>query len=251
METLMTADFSGKTILITGAASGFGRLLAERLSAMGANLVLGDINAAGLDDLAGSLPGRAECLCCDVSKEEEVQTLCQRAVEAFTGLDIAVNNAGFAPPMKSLLETSEDDLDRCFAINTKGVFFGLKHQVPLMKAAGGSILNVASVAGLNAAPKLSAYAASKHAVVGLTRTAAVEFARHNIRVNAICPFFSPTPLMTYSGFAGKEDFLSSGVPMKRLGAPEEIVETMLALLNPGNTYLTGQAIAVDGGVLAL
>lgn len=247
----MTSEFSGKTVLITGAASGFGRLLTERLAALGANLVLGDINVAGLDDLVGTLPGKTEHLRCDVSLEDEVETLCLRARETFGGLDLAVNNAGFAPPMKSLLDTTEEDLDRCFAVNAKGVFFGLKHQVPLMRDRGGAILNVASVAGLNAAPKLAAYAAAKHAVVGLTRTAAVEFARHNIRVNAICPFFSPTPLMTGSGFAGKEDFLASGVPMKRLGEPAEIVETMLALLNPGNTYLTGQAIAVDGGVLAL
>jgi len=247
----MTSEFSGKTILITGAASGFGKLLAERLFALGANLVLGDINTAGLDNLTGTLPGRVEGLRCDVSREDEVRTLCQRAEDTYGGLDLAVNNAGFAPPMKSLLETTEDDLDRSFAVNTKGVFFGMKHQIPLMRDKGGAILNVASVAGLNAAPKLSAYAAAKHAVIGLTKTAAVECARHNIRVNAICPFFSPTPLMTGSGFADMEDFLSAGVPMKRLGTPEEIVETMLSLLRPGNSYLTGQAIAVDGGVLAL
>ncbi|MCK7613647.1 SDR family NAD(P)-dependent oxidoreductase [Roseibium sediminicola] len=247
----MTSEFSGKTILITGAASGFGRLLSEKLSRLGANLVLGDINTSGLDDLTSALPGRSEGLRCDVSREDEVRTLCQRAEDAFGGLDLAVNNAGFAPPMKSFLDTTEDDLDRCFAVNTKGVFFGMKHQIPLMRDKGGAILNVASVAGLNAAPKLAAYAAAKHAVIGLTRTAAVEFARQGIRVNAICPFFSPTPLMTESGFADKEDFLAAGVPMKRLGQPSEIVETMLALLHPGNTYLTGQAIAVDGGVLAL
>ncbi|WP_269580802.1 SDR family NAD(P)-dependent oxidoreductase [Roseibium sp. Sym1] len=247
----MTSEFSGKTILVTGAASGFGRLLSERLAAFGANLVLGDIDTAGLNALAANLRGSTELLRCDVSQEEEVQTLCQRAGDAFGGLDIAVNNAGFAPPMTSLLETTEDDLDRCFAVNTKGVFFGMKHQIPLMLEHGGAILNVASVAGLNAAPKLAAYAASKHAVVGLTKTAAAEFARRDIRVNAICPFFSPTPLMTDSGFADREAFLASGVPMKRLGNPEEIVETMLSILRPANTYLTGQAIAVDGGVLAL
>lgn len=247
----MNSAFSGKSVLITGAASGFGKLLAERLSALGANLVLGDIDTAGLEALQPTLSAACELLRCDVSKEDELQTLCLRAREAFGRLDLAVNNAGFAPPMKSLLETSEDDLDRCFAVNTKGVFFGMKHQIPLMQENGGAILNVASVAGLNAAPKLAAYAAAKHAVVGLTKTAAVEFARQDIRVNAICPFFSPTPLMSGSGFADMADFLSAGVPMKRLGSPAEIVETMLALLHPGNTYLTGQAIAVDGGVLAL
>ncbi|MHA7777347.1 SDR family NAD(P)-dependent oxidoreductase [Roseibium sp. M-1] len=248
----MTSEFSGKTILITGAASGFGKLLAARLSALEANLVLGDIDKAGLERVAGDLPGPAEFLPCDVRKETEVNALCTLARTAFGCLDIAVNNAGMAPPMKSFLETTEADLDRVFAVNTKGVFFGMKHQIPLMlDGGGGAILNVASVAGLNAAPKLAAYAAAKHAVVGLTRTAAVEFARHNVRINAICPFFSPTPLVTESGFADRQDFLATGVPMKRLGEPAEIVETMLSILRPANTYLTGQAIAVDGGVLAL
>eukprot|EP00903_Cladosiphon_okamuranus_P001999 g1997.t1 len=247
----MTSDFSGKTILITGAASGFGKLLAERLSAQSANLVLGDLNAAGLDDLAGNLSGKIVPVCCDVTREGDVQTLCERASALFGSLDIAINNAGYAPPMKGLLETTEDDLDRAFAVNAKGVFFGMKHQIPLMQEHGGAILNVASVAGLNAAPKLISYAASKHAVVGMTKTAAVEFARQNIRINAICPFFSPTPLMSESSYADKQDFLSAGVPMKRLGEPAEIVETMLSLIHPGNTYLTGQALAVDGGVMAL
>jgi len=247
----MPSDFSGQTILITGAASGFGKRLAERLSAEGANLVLGDLNADGLRDLAAVLSGNVSSLACDVSREADVASLCQTAQDSFGGLDIAINNAGFAPAMKGLLETSEEDLDKVFAVNAKGVFFGMKHQIPLMRARGGAILNVASVAGLNAAPKLISYAAAKHAVVGMTKTAAVEFARDNIRINAICPFFSPTPLMQQSGFADRQDFLSSGVPMKRLGAPEEIVETMLSLLRPGNTYLTGQAIAVDGGVMAL
>lgn len=248
----MTSEFSGRTILITGAARGFGKLLAERLSQLEANLVLGDINAAGVEIVASNLPRPAAFMACDVTQEAEVASLCALARSTFGRLDIAVNNAGMVPPMKSVLETTEEELDAVFAVNAKGVFFGMKHQIPLMlEGGGGSILNVASVAGLNAAPKLAAYAAAKHAVVGLTRTAAVEFARRNIRVNAICPFFSETPLMTESGFADRRDFLAAGVPMKRLGEPAEIVETMLSILRPANTYLTGQAIAVDGGVMAL
>jgi len=248
----MTSEFSGRTILITGAARGFGKLLAERLSHLEANLVLGDINAEGLEEVASNLPSPAAIMVCDVTQEAAVASLCAFARDTFGRLDIAVNNAGMAPPMKSLLETTEQDLDAVFAVNAKGVFFGMKHQIPLMlEGDGGSILNIASVAGLNAAPKLASYAAAKHAVVGLTRTAAVEFARRNIRINAICPFFSATPLLTESGFAERRDFLSAGVPMKRLGEPAEIVETMLSILRPANTYLTGQAIAVDGGVTAL
>jgi NAD(P)-dependent dehydrogenase (short-subunit alcohol dehydrogenase family) len=245
-------EFEGKTVLITGAASGFGRILAQELAMQGANLVLGDINLTGLEEAAEGLGASVKILQCDVSCERDVKALCTLADQHFGQLDIAVNNAGLSTPMKSLLDTTEEDLDRNFAVNTKGVFFGLKHQIPIMLGSGGgAILNVASVAGINGAPKLAGYAASKHAVVGLTRTAAVEFARHNIRINAICPFYSPTPLVTESEIAEKSEFLAAGSPMKRLGTPEEIVATMLSILHPSNTYLTGQAIAVDGGVMAL
>jgi len=246
------SDFEGKTVLITGAASGFGRILAQNLALSGANLVLGDVNFDGLTETAEGLGAAVKTMRCDVSNEAEVKALCALAEQQFGLLDIAVNNAGLSSSMKSLLETTEEDMDRNFAVNTKGVFFGLKHQIPLMMASGGgAILNVASVAGINGAPKLAAYAAAKHAVVGLTRTAAVEFARKNIRINAICPFYSPTPLVTGSKIAEKSELLAAGSLLKRLGTPEEIVATMLSILNPSNTYLTGQAIAVDGGVMAL
>ncbi|MEQ9259434.1 MAG: SDR family oxidoreductase [Roseovarius sp.] len=245
-------DFEGKTVLITGAASGFGKLLAETLSARGARLVLGDVNEAGLTALAETLGPEAAALPCDVAREADVAALTETALTRFGRLDIAVNNAGIAPPMKGFLDQTEEDMDRCFAINAKGVFFGMKHQIPAMLAQGaGTILNVASVAGLNAAPKLAAYAASKHAVVGLTKTAAVEFAAKGIRINAICPFYSATPMVTASDFAERAEFLAQATPMKRLGAPEEVVAAMLALIDPASGYLTGQALAVDGGVMAL
>jgi NAD(P)-dependent dehydrogenase (short-subunit alcohol dehydrogenase family) len=248
----MQSEFKGKTVLITGAASGFGRLLATRLSAEGAKLVLGDVNEAGLKETAAGLKGAAELCGCDVSREADVAALCDLAKKSHGGLDIAVNNAGMSTPMKRLVETTEEDLDRVFAVNAKGVFFGMKHQIPLMlEGGGGSILNVASIAGLNGAPKLTAYTAAKHAVVGMTRTAAVEYARKGIRINAICPFYSPTPMVTESNLGEIRELLESGVPMKRLGEPEEIVATMFSILNPSNSYLTGQAIAVDGGVSAL
>lgn len=246
------AGFNGKTVLITGAASGFGRLLAVRLSAEGANLVLGDINESGLRETNAALATPARLGVCDVAREADLSNLCDLARDGFGRLDIAVNNAGASAPMKSLLDTTEEDLDTAFAVNAKGVFFGMKHQIPIMLENGeGVILNVASVAGLNGAPKLAAYAAAKHAVVGLTRTAAVEFARKGIRVNAICPFFSTTPMVTEGGMGAPIELLESGVPMKRLGTPEEVVATMLSIMHPSNSYLTGQAIAVDGGVSAI
>lgn len=240
--------FEGKVALITGAASGFGKLLAEALAAEGALLVMGDRNKWGLRHVARD--HLATYMRCDVTKEDRVKALCDLAIEQFGRLDIAVNNAGIAGPMKRLTEIREDEFDLIHAVNAKGTFFGLKHQIPLMRDTGGTILNVASVAGLGAAPKLAAYAAAKHAVVGLTKTAAIEEARNNIRINAICPFYSPTPMVTGGAMAEMQEFLASTSPMKRLGTPEEITAAMLAMLDPANSYMTGQAIAIDGGVTA-
>ena len=244
----MTGRFAGKVALVTGAASGFGRLLAEALAAEGARLVMGDRNKWGLRHVArGSV---ATYMRCDVTREVQVKALADLAIEQFGQLDIAVNNAGLAGPMKRLTELREDEFDLIHAVNAKGTFFGLKHQIPLMRDRGGVILNVASVAGLGAAPKLAAYGAAKHAVVGLTRTAAIEEARHNIRINAICPFYSPTPMVTGTELAGMQDFLATATPMKRLAQPQEVVAAMLSMLDPANSYMTGQAIAIDGGVTA-
>ncbi|MCB1678040.1 MAG: SDR family oxidoreductase [Halioglobus sp.] len=244
--------FHNTVVLITGAASGFGKLLAEKLSAAGARLVLGDSNAQGLQRLQEDLTGDVIVRSCDVTDETQVQGLVRAAVSDFGRLDIAINNAGISSPMKSLIDTTEADMDLNFAVNAKGVFFGMKHQLQAMLPQGeGCILNVASMAGIGGAPKLTAYCAAKHAVVGLTKTAAAEFARKNIRINAVCPYYSPTPLVTDSDLGGMQDFLSQGSPMKRLGTPEEIVSAMLLIIHPTNTYMTGQAVAVDGGVSAL
>jgi NAD(P)-dependent dehydrogenase (short-subunit alcohol dehydrogenase family) len=247
-------SYAGQVVMITGAASGFGALLAHELAAMGARLALGDLDADGLERVAA--PRRAAganviAQRCDVSVEADVAALVAAAVAQFGRLDIGINNAGITPPMKALIDTDEADLDLSFAVNAKGVFFGMKHQIRRMLAQGGGvILNVASMAGLGGAPKLAAYAAAKHAVVGLTKTAAVEYARRGIRVNAVCPFYSTTPMVTDSDIGNKQDFLAQGSPMKRLGTPEEVVATMLMLCAKENSYLTGQAVAVDGGVSA-
>ncbi|AWG29376.1 SDR family NAD(P)-dependent oxidoreductase [Burkholderia cenocepacia] len=247
-------SYAGQTVMITGAASGFGALLASELAAMGARLALGDLNGDVLERVAAPLRAAgADVIAqrCDVRVETEVAALVQEAVARFGRLDVGINNAGIAPPMKALIDTDEADLDLNFAVNAKGVFFGMKHQIRQMLAQReGVILNVASMAGLGGAPKLTAYAASKHAVVGLTKTAALEYARHGIRVNAVCPFYSTTPMVTDSEIGERQDFLAQGSPMKRLGRPDEIVATMLMLCAKDNTYLTGQAVAVDGGLSA-
>lgn len=247
-------DYQDRVIMITGAASGLGECLAAKLAALGARLVLGDRNTAGLEKVAASLSSaRGEVLAesCDVTREDEVRSLVNRAVAVFGRLDVGINNAGIATPMKAFIDTEEAELDLNFAVNTKGVFFGMKHQIRQMLTQGeGIILNVASMAGIGGAPKLAAYAAAKHAVVGLTRTAAVEYARFNIRVNALCPYYTTTPMVTDSDLADKQDFLAKGSPMKRLGKPEEVVAVMLMLCASDNSYMNGQTIAVDGGVSA-
>lgn len=244
-------EFSEKTVLITGAAGGFGRLLSTRLIDAGARLVLGDLKGAALSEFAASLKGDVVFQECDVTIEAQQQALVELAIGRYGRLDIAINNAGGSSPMKSLLETTEQDLDYNFALNAKSVFFGMKHQIGAMIAnGGGAIVNVASVAGIAGAPKNMAYCASKHAVVGMTRTAAVEYARKNIRVNAICPYFSLTPLLTESNMMERKAQLEAAVPMKRLAEPDEVVFAILSAASPSNSYLTGQAIAIDGGISA-
>lgn len=247
-------SYAGQVVMITGAASGFGELLARELAAMGARLVLGDRNHEGLQRVASELRAAgAEVvdLHCDVTREAEVKAMVDAAVARFGRLDVGVNNAGMSTPMKALIDTLESDLDLNFAVNAKGVFFGMKHQIAqMLKQGGGVILNVASMAGLGGAPKLAAYSAAKHAVIGLTRTGAAEYARRNIRVNAVCPFYSSTPMVT-EGLAEQVEYLSQASPMKRLGTPGETVAVMLMLCARENSYMTGQAVAVDGGVSAL
>lgn len=250
MDSLL--DFSGKVALITGAASGFGALLAKGLHERGAKLVLGDINIAGLEEASTAYGDDAVLLRSDVSKEEDCQALVQAAVDKFGRLDIAVNNAGVGHEMLATHEQTGDIFDRQYEVNLKSVMLGMKHQIPNMLKDGGAILNVSSMAGIGGAPKLGPYAAVKHGVIGLTKTAAVEYASKNVRVNAICPFFSPTNIG--AGMLkedGVEDMLVRGCPMRRYGTVQEMVNAMMLILSPGNSYMTGQAIAVDGAVSAI
>lgn len=250
MDSLL--DFSDKVAIITGAASGFGKLLATGLHQRGAKLVLGDINIDGLNELAAELGGGVVIQSCDVSQEDQCAALVATALKEFGQLDIAVNNAGVGHEMLATHEMTGEIMQQQVAVNLNSVLFGIKHQTPAMFKNGGAILNVSSMAGIGGAPMLSAYAAVKHAVIGLTKTAAVEYARQNIRVNAICPFFSPTNIGdSFLQEEGAEKNLVRGCPMKRYGTVQEVVNAMMLILSPGNTYMTGQAIAVDGAVSAI
>lgn len=247
--------FSEKSIVITGAAGGFGSLLAERLFNEGAKLLLSDRSEEGLAALANRLGGISEHLqtrACDVTQEDQISTLMEYAVSQFGVLDIGVNNAGMSTPMNSFVDVTEKDFDLNIAVNLKGVFFGMKYQIRHMleNTNGGIILNVASKAGVGGAPSLAAYSAAKHGVIGLTKTAALEFARKNIRVNAICPYYSPTPMVVNGIAQSLLDRLAQNTPYRRLARLEEIVDAMIMLISPASSYMTGQAVVLDGGISA-
>jgi NAD(P)-dependent dehydrogenase (short-subunit alcohol dehydrogenase family) len=257
--------FRDKVVLITGAAGGFGARAAERFAEEGARLVLSDMAEVALMDLADRLRDAGHDVFAeriDVSEEAEVAGHVTRALSRFHRLDVAINNAGIGGTLTPLTATSVDLYDRLMAVNARGVFLGMKHQIPPMKAGGGGvILNVASAAGLTGAGHLAAYAASKHAVVGLTRSAADEVARHGIRVNALCPSFATTPLYgeIADALAGRhgetraeaDARITARIPMRRLATEDEVVGAMLWLCDPANSFMTGQAIAVDGGLTAV
>jgi len=247
-------DFTGKVAVITGAAQGFGQLLAQELAKRGAKLVISDINEAGVRKVADDIASRgAEVIAmkCDVSKDASCKAMVETAIEHFGRVDIGVNNAGVAHEFMPLHQIDEAIMDSQFAINVKGVQFGMRYQIQqMLKQGEGAILNVSSMAGLVGAARGSAYSMAKHAVIGLTKTGAVEYGRNNIRINAICPFFTLTPMVTNFADAEKQQKMAVGTPMNRLGEPKEIVAVMLMMLSPANTYMTGQCIAVDGGVSA-
>ncbi len=253
MDTLL--DFNEQVVLITGAAKGFGRLLAGELASRGARLVISDIDEANLSACKDALDThtRVIAMAGNVADESLASKLVNAAVSEFGQLDIAVNNAGIAHTPGPTHTMTEEIIDQQMAVNLKGVMFGMKYQIPAMLKHGrGHVLNVSSLAGLGGAPKGAAYAAAKHAVIGVTRTAAVEYGRKNVRVNAICPFYSPTNILDMDGYTSTEarDQLAAGSPMKRLADPQEVVNAMVLLLSPMNSYMNGQSIAIDGGVTA-
>lgn len=249
--------FEGKTVLITGASGGFGRLAAKMFAAEGAILALGDIDEAGAKAVADEFGGAA--IRCDVAEEADNAALVALALKLGNGrLDVAINNAGIGHKVDFLANISHADFMKQMAVNAGGVFLGMKHQLPPMMAQrGGAILNVSSAAGLVGAPLSSAYSAAKHAVIGLTKTASDEYARFNIRVNALCPAFANTPMVdelrdALGGTAEQIDpQLTQRIPMKRVAEPEEIVQAMLWACAPENSFMTGQALALDGGLTAI
>lgn len=252
-------QFQHKVILITGSASGFGKLLAEEFAQEGASLILSDVNVVQGQAAAEQLKALNPNIIftpCDVSKAEEVSQMVELGVSAFGKLDICINNAGVAG---NALRTrthdfTEESWDFIMDINAKGVWLCMKYELPhLLANGGGSIINIASVAGLLAVPGNIAYAASKHAVIGITKTAAIEYASKNIRVNAVCPAFTDTAMVQNSIMKDPEygQRLVMLNPMRRLGQPEEITSVVRFLCSDANSFMNGQAIAIDGGLTSV
>ena len=253
----MSMSFSGQVALVTGAAAGIGRATAQAFAAEGLNVVVSDVDAAGGEatvELIRQAGGEATFVRCDVSQDADVQALMAATVAAYGRLDYAFNNAGIEIEKGKLNEGSEAEFDAIMNVNVKGVWLCMKYQLPLLLAqGGGAIVNTASIAGLGAAPKMSIYSASKHAVIGLTKSAAIEFAKKKIRVNAICPAVIDTDMFrrAYEADPKKAEFVASMHPVGRIGRVEEIAAAVMYLCCDGAAFTTGQALAIDGGTTAM
>ena len=241
---------NGKVAVVTGAGSGIGRAVALAFAAEGASVVCADRNGSE-ERTASDIGGHALGVRVDVARAAEVAGMVELAEQRFGRLDVLVNNAGFGGPRGPVTELSEETFDRVVAVNLKGVFLGVKHGIAAMlRAGGGSVVNVASASGLVGWKGLAAYSAAKAGVVQLTKSAALDFATQNIRVNAVCPG------MTWTGLAHGGDEgepppdLIPPQPMKRWGRPGELAATVLFLASDESSFVTGVALPVDGGYVA-
>jgi NAD(P)-dependent dehydrogenase (short-subunit alcohol dehydrogenase family) len=254
----MAGMLDGKSALITGGGGGIGRATALAFAREGARVAVADLMAEAAREtvaLVNTAGGQAISLSGDVAHDAEVRSMVEAVVSTYGRLDCAFNNAGIAGWQvdavgKKTAEWSEEAFDRMIAVNLKGVWLCMRHELPQMHTqGGGAIVNTASIAGLAGLPTSSAYVAAKHGVVGLTKTAAIEYAEANIRVNAVCPGYIRTP-MTEPGMRLRGEAILAQTPFKRLGNPEEIAEMVVWLCSERASYVSGAAYNVDGGWMA-
>lgn len=252
----MVPQYNGKVALVTGAASGIGRASALAFARLGAKVVVADVDEAGgaaTAEQIEALNTDAIFVRCNIGQRADVEAMVNMAVQTFGRLDFAHNNAGISGPQAQIADYPEEDWDQVVGVNLKGVWLCLKYELQhMLRQGGGVIVNTSSTAGVTGSRGVSPYVASKHGIVGLTKAAALEYARSNIRVNAVLPGTIHTPLID-SFIHGDERVLSQfaeGVPIGRLGTAEEVANAVVWLCSDMASLITGATLAVDGGRLA-
>jgi NAD(P)-dependent dehydrogenase (short-subunit alcohol dehydrogenase family) len=252
----MAGQLQDKVVLVTGGGSGIGRATSLLIAKAGAKVMIAEYvpeSAERTVKMIKEAGGTANCIAADVSVPKQVEAMVAKTIETYGRLDCAFNNAGIEHKIVDTVMVTEDVFDRVIAINLKGVWLCMRAEIPqMLKQGGGTIVNTASGAGLVGVEGLSAYNASKHGVVGLTKTAALEYAQKNIRVNCVCPGLINTPMvarMIDSGGMDEQVFVAAE-PVGRMGQPEEIGAGVLWLLSDAASFVTGHSMSIDGGYVA-
>src|SRR5437868_894223 len=249
-------SFENQVALVTGAASGLGLATAKAFAESGASVVLADTNEKAVRSAAEQLSTQGHktlAIKCDVADDAQVEAMVERTVATFGRLDAAYNNAGVQNVIAEAADASREDFDRVMSINLRGVWSCMKFELrQMLKQGSGAIVNCSSIGGLVGGPKRGTYQASKHGVLGLTKSAALEYAARGIRINAVCPGLIWTPMADQMVAAGQGEALRAmekSIPMGRVGRPEEIADAVLWLCSEAASYVTGQSISVDGGFI--
>lgn len=245
-----------KVALVTGAAAGIGRATAILFAKKNINVVISDVDEKGLQETADLIRkegGEVLSITADISKTAEVENMVNKTVDHFGRLDYAINNAGIEGPMATTAEYTEEDWDRVLNINLRGQWLCMKYQIPAMLENGGSIVNVSSILGKVGFADAPAYTAAKHGLIGLTKTAALEYSDQGIRINAVCPGFIETPMLERAGITSDEEAKEQTIslhPIGRLGESDEVAEAIVWIASEKASFISGHSLMVDGGYIA-